>query len=343
MPRVREKAEETGQQQVLADALAAFEETTGLHVAVLRTEGAVPGGVADAEVRIGEGAPVLVECKRTVTRANLGAVVGQIRRFGRPAVLVTRHVNQALAERLRELDVPFIDAAGNAYLRTPELLIFVTGRKPERNAPGQLPVRAFRHIGLKAIFALLCRADLVAAPYRTIAGQADVALGTVNAVMKDLERLGFLRVTKAQGRRIDRKAELQTLWVEAYLRDLRPRLNPRRYRVGDGAWWKGGTPLPPDLFLGGEPAAALLTEHLAPEVATIYDGGGFAALARRLMPNKDDHGNLEVLQRFWPFEPPEVLPGWPLAPPLLVYADLLGTADARNLETAEIVREKFLA
>jgi len=328
---------------VLAEALAAFQKTTGLEATLPGGETAGPAGGAHAEVRLGQGEPMLAECKRNVTPANAGAVAESLRRFGRPVVLVTRYVNPVLAERLRELDVPFLDAAGNAYLRTPELLVFVTGRKPERKTPARQPVRAFRHTGLRAVFALLCRPDLVDAPYRTIADQADVALGTVNAVMKDLERLEFLRATKARGRRIERRGELQTAWVEAYLRDLRPRLNPRRYRVGDVTWWKGEVPLPPDLFLGGEPAAALLTEHLTPEVATIYDGGGFAALARKLRPAKDERGNLEVLERFWRFAHAEVLPGWPLVPPLLVYADLLATADARNLETAELVREKFLA
>lgn len=32
-----------------------------------------------------------------------------------------------------------------------------------------------------------------------------------------------------------------------------------------------------------------------------------------------------------------------LTPPLLIYADLVATADARNIETAQIIRERFLA
>jgi hypothetical protein len=31
-----------------------------------------------------------------------------------------------------------------------------------------------------------------------------------------------------------------------------------------------------------------------------------------------------------------------LVPPLLVYADLLATGDARNLETAALIRERYL-
>jgi hypothetical protein len=33
----------------------------------------------------------------------------------------------------------------------------------------------------------------------------------------------------------------------------------------------------------------------------------------------------------------------PLIPPLLIYINLRATADARNIETAQIIRERFLA
>jgi len=66
------------------------------------------------------------------------------------------------------------------------------------------------------VFALLCRPDLVAAPYRKIAEAAGVALGAVTPVFRDLGRLGFLRVTKARGRRLERQAELLDAWVEMW-------------------------------------------------------------------------------------------------------------------------------
>jgi len=51
-------------------------------------------------------------------------------------------------------------------------------------------------------------------------------------------------------------------------------------------------------------------------------------------------GNTEILQTFWH---PELLEQpTTLAPPLLIYADLMATADPRNLETAKQVYERFL-
>jgi hypothetical protein len=49
-------------------------------------------------------------------------------------------------------------------------------------------------------------------------------------------------------------------------------------------------------------------------------------------------GDVEILERFWKTEAekqPEEL-----APPLLVYADLLATGNQRNLETAKMIYEQ---
>jgi hypothetical protein len=51
-------------------------------------------------------------------------------------------------------------------------------------------------------------------------------------------------------------------------------------------------------------------------------------------------GNTEILQAFWNRELLE--PAATTVPPLLAYADLMATADSRNVETAKQVYEQFL-
>jgi hypothetical protein len=270
--------------------------------------------------------------------------VAQLRRFGRPGLLVTRYVAPPMAERLKQLDVPFLDAAGNAYLRTPKMLIYVTGRKPKHLAPTERTVRAFRPTGLKVIFAILCVPELVEAPYRKIAAEAGVALGTVGWTFYDLKQLGYFRPTRRKGGMIERRDQLIDAWVEAYPQQLRPRLRPRRFRVKEIDWWKTEDLARLDMWLGQEPAAALLTRHLRPEMITIYGDAHFDTLARKIHPVKYDYGNLEVLQKFWKFKPtPAATKDVPVVPPLLVYADLVATGDARNLDAAKMIREQFLA
>ncbi|OYV67806.1 MAG: hypothetical protein B7Z74_09260, partial [Deltaproteobacteria bacterium 21-66-5] len=129
---------------------------------------------------------------------------------------------------------------------------------------------------------------------------------------------------------------------EAYAHQLRPTIKPQRYRVADADWWKKEDLAKFDMWLGGEPAAAVLTKHLRPEVVTVYGDTHFAALARKVRAIKDEYGNLEVLQKFWAFELPQADKQPPLVPSLLVYADLVATGDARNIETAQLIRERFL-
>jgi hypothetical protein len=57
---------------------------------------------------------------------------------------------------------------------------------------------------------------------------------------------------------------------------------------------------------------------------------------------RDSNGAIELLRKFWKFEPWEKK-SLHTAPPLLVYADLLMTADDRNLETAELVYDQYIA
>jgi len=78
------------------------------------------------------------------------------------------------------------------------------------------------------------------------------------------------------------------------------------------------------------------------------DEGLAELLGRLVLPRRptpmvlhDPDGDAEVLEAFWQFEF-----DWPhpeLVPPLLIYADLLATGDARNLETARIIYEQELA
>lgn len=340
--RIRKTPAKTAETTILREALVAFETATGVPATGVREQARLPQGVADAVFQLGDEKQLVAEIKRTLTPATLGHAAAQLARFPEPRLLVTSYVTPPMAEQLRERDIAFIDTCGNAYLRLPNMLIFVTGRKPQTPPPRDTRIRAFRPSGLRVIFALLCRPNLPAAPYRDIAAAAGVALGTVNRVFFDLRRLEYLRETKAHGRIIENQEQLLDKWVEAYASELRPKLKPRRFRVAKPDWWKTEDLAALEMWLGGEPAAAVLTKHLRPEIVTIYGDTRFATLAKTVQALKDDHGKLEVLHKFWNFETPRLDQKYPIVPPLLIYADLVATADARNLETAHIIRERFV-
>jgi hypothetical protein len=261
---------------------------------------------------------------------------------GDPPLVAVPYVDPLAAERARDLGLAFVDRAGNAHLRGPGLFVFVTGRRP---AAKPRPVRAPRALtpaGLKVVFALLVRPQLADVRLRDIAAETGVALGTVGAVMEDLTARGLLTAPGGDARRLLEPRRLAEEWTAFYPVRLRPKLVRGRYAAPDPVWWeKARIPAGRAVF-GGEVAADRLTGHLKPARVTLYVWGApdEVILANRLRP--DERGAVEILEAFWaPIEGEAA--ARQVAPPLLVYADLMATGDARNLDVARLVRERYLA
>jgi len=329
--------------ELLQEAIAAFQRTTGIRVRMQQLE--PRRGKARADARLRFAFPhaewgMDAEVKRVLTTQTLGPAIDQIKRLPEGALLVTRYVNPNMAERLKDLEIPFLDTLGNAYLNDPPVFVYIRGREPRR-FPRQRPTRAFVPAGLRVVFALLCRQELVSAPFRTIAQTAHVALGTVAWVLGDLEGLGHLVDMGAQGRRLMDKQRLLDRWVAAFPDQLRPKLVQGRYAAPDPKWWEKARIHGFHAYWGAEPAAARLTGYLKPELVTVYirDLPGRFLAANRL--HADPKGNVEVLKAFW--DPACDLTDPEIVPPLLVYADLLATGDPRNLEAARRIHDEQLA
>jgi len=332
--------------QTLNNAIAAFKKTTGLYADVLAEDIRLPAGYADAEIDLYDAPTLLAEVKKTLRPATLNAALANLKRFNRPGILVTEYITPQMAEKLKELDIPFLDVAGNVYLRTPNTFIYVTGRKRPEELTPQGHNRAFRAAGLKVIFTLLTLQGQLKAPTREIAYNAGVANGTVSNILKDLEQLRFLYRSKNKGLVLENKDRLIDNWVEAYPRELRPQLKAQRFHILHPDWWKEFTYdrwQKNQMWLGGEPAAAVLTKYLYPEKITVYGRPDFKKLAQTVgQPMRDTNGNFELLEPFWNFETEELDEVHRLCPPLVIYADLIATGDARNTEVANMIREQYL-
>jgi hypothetical protein len=257
-------------------------------------------------------------------------------------VLVADYVNPNLAKRLREADVLFVDAAGNANLHGGGLHVWVTGERDavRVRAERERTARAFRPAGLKVGFVLLCRPELVAADYRTLAREAGVALGTVAAAMRALIGDGYVVRRGGRDRRLADPRELLETWVQAYVRDLRPKLLLGRFETDRLEWWRETDVTRYDALWGGEPAAARWTGTLKPGTLTLY--------AEKVPPRflldrglrKNEQGRVEIREKFWHFEAGE---DRGVVPAVLVYADLQAIGDARVLEAADRIYEERIA
>ena len=344
----------TDQHELLLRATEKFTETTGIPIRVAAYE--YPIGHdrrVDAIVNVGgaeDANTYAVEIKRYLTTAKLGLAAEQLKDTPYKGMLVTDYVNPKMADRLKEMELAFIDLVGNAYLNEPPIFVYIKGYRPtEKKLLGttQKPTRAFQPTGLKMLFGLLTNPELLHAPYRDIAEATDVALGTVGWVFTDMREHGFLFEGKGRERRLTQKRRLIEEWVAAYPEKLRPKLRLGRFKAPTPHWWKDVNLEFHNAQWGGEVAAAKVTHYLKPEKTVIYAD---AVPARFIVENQlrtDPEGDIEILKRFWNTQqlrevtmkadaPPDI------APPLIVYADLMATADDRNVETAKMIYDQFL-
>ena len=321
---------------------------------------------ADAFARIAKGkvqVDVAIEAKRTVTPATLGAILVQTKAqalaHGKPVVLVTDHVTPPVADRLRETRQQFIDIAGNAYLEAPGWLIYVVGRKAVQTGAPAHAAKGGTPAGLKVLFALLCEPMLIERPQRQIAADANVALGAIPGILNDLRDQGHVLVMPGI-RRLNANKRLLDEWAMAYARTMRPKTLVAAYNAPTIADWKAWVMEQNGMWWGGEPAAAILTNYLRPGVLTVYTEklpARFIHEHRLTKVPNDNRGRLEatveVRKPFWgtalqqhydEVGLPNTL-GQPkhTVPPVLVYADLLATGDARCIETAEVLYDKTIA
>ena len=336
----------------ILDRAAEALRTLGLTVAVQNAPRTIRKVRADAWLRVGkdrQGVDYVVEVKRTVAPATLGATMLQLRQLGtatgRAPLLVAAYVTPPMGEQLRTLGQPFADTVGNAYITGPGVLVFVNGRKPIQKVGQPRLDRTFTIAGLKVMFALICDPELAAAPYRTIAAGADVALGAVPAVLANMRQQGNLLVM-GKKRRLNATHRLLDEWALAYARTLRPKMLLGTYVTPNFDTWAKWKLDPQQARWGGEPAADLMVRYLRPGVLTIYAD---KLPARMMVEQRLTVAGLlatervvEVRKPFWG----RMLrnDGRPdTVPPALVYADLLATGDGRCIETAQMIYDKYLA
>ena len=262
-----------------------------------------------------------------------------MRNLPHKGVLLTDYLNPIIANLLRDMNIPFLDAAGNAFLNEPPIYVFITGNKPQARILTNHK-KPFHAAGLKVIFLLLCKPELADVNYREIARLTGVALGTVGKVMEELRaRKNLIKIGDNKLQLANMKALLQE-WVMLYPTVLKPKLFLGRYTAPTEEWWNHAD-LPADALWGGEIAAAKLTNYLKPAAATVYTQGKLAGIVVKNRLKEDNMGNIEILQVFW--DRGLKLNIKDIVHPILAYADLLATGDPRNIEGAEILYEKELA
>jgi hypothetical protein len=109
-------------------------------------------------------------------------------------LLLGPHVSSRGAAVLREAGIHHIDAAGNAWLRLPGVVVDIRGRSTERSTGPRgsdaTQSNLFSSRRAQVAFALISWPDLVTAPIRRIATAAHVSVGLAHETMGSADWIG---------------------------------------------------------------------------------------------------------------------------------------------------------
>jgi hypothetical protein len=302
----------------------------------------------------------LLQARRHLATQDAAVIAHQLRQMvaalpaalkGARLLLAAPYIREQQAEILGRAGIDFIDQAGNAHLEPRGLRVDVQGRRQPRPQRGRAPIAKG---WVKTAMALLLKPELALATYRAIAADADVALGTVPKCLHDLRERGYLQ-GEGTRRVLANRTELIAVWVQAYVDRLRPTLGERRLQVkADGkaalvarirqALQTHRIPWQ----LTGADAAERVTHHYHAELTEIYaapEAFDDPALLKAITAQPATRGgNLLVIEAPAPaaVTTVRVVNGVPMAPLLLVYAELRYQGTDQALEAAEMLLPRVI-
>jgi len=286
----------------------------------------------DTDISIGD-VKLVGEVKSYVNNANFNQVLFRLQEIRQtsklPIMLIVGDISPQNLMKFAEEGFNVLDHAGNCYINIPPLYILITGQKLVK--PKETVKKVFNDSAIKLIFYFLLDKSNIAKPYRKIVEETGFSIGTVkNVIEKMTLRHHIIKTSK--GRVLMDWRKLLDDWQVAYNQTLKPKLflnkmtlvKPERIKN-----WKD-TKLPQDACWGGESGANLTDGYLIPEIHTIYTGGDSNEIIRtsRILPSSE--GEILVYKKFW-----TGIEENHIAPKILIYADLMGTANSRCLDAAK--------
>jgi hypothetical protein len=326
---------EIREQNIIKKAIQNFEEETGLKVLPqLYDNKRVDLVIMMKEYEITFTAEVIIY----VNRARIGLVATKLKEIKGNPLLITEYINADLMDTIKEFGINFIDAAGNAFIKEPPLFINIKGNKLIKPFTKETKDTTVYAAGLQTIYPLLCNPGLEKNTVREIATKANVAVGTVHTTLKQLEKQGYL-IKKENGQKeLVNKEMLLRKWTTLYPDKLKQKYLIGRYETSEVDFGDNIEIRNYDGLWGGEVGANKLTGYIRPQLYTVYIGKKRGEFILRNRLKKNVKGNIELVTKFWGFEDIEY---GELTHPILIYADLMATGDPRNIETANIIYEKY--
>ena len=289
-------------------------------------------GQCGIDVKIGE-VKLVGEVKSYVNNANFNQILLRLQEMRKssnlPVLLIVGVISPQNLMKFADEGFNVLDRAGNCYINIPPLYFLIKGEKQAK--PKETVKKVFNDSALKLIFYFLLDKTNISKPYRKIVEETGFSIGTVKNVIEEMTLQHHI-IRTSKGRILMDWGKLLEDWQVAYNQTLKPKLFLRKMTLTSPERiknWKN-TILPQNACWGGESGANLTDGYLAPEILTIYTDGDSGEIINtsRILPSSD--GEILVYKKFWHGHDENHI-----APKIIIYADLMGTADGRCLEAAK--------
>lgn len=286
----------------------------------------------DTDINIGN-VKLVGEVKSYVNNANFNQMLFRLQEIRQtsklPTMLIVGDISPQNLMKFAEEGFNVLDHAGNCYINIPPLYILITGQKLVK--PKETVKKVFNDSAIKLIFYFLLDKSNIAKPYRKIVEETGFSIGTVKNVIEEMTLQHHI-IKTPKGRVLMDWRKLLDDWQVAYNQTLKPKLFLKKMTLAKPERiknWKD-TKLPQDACWGGESGANLTDGYLIPEIHTIYTGGDSNEIIRtsKILPSSE--GEILVYKKFW-----TGIEENHIAPKILIYADLMGTANGRCLDAAK--------
>lgn len=306
---------------------------------------------SDAHIQFdNSNAKLVAQLKRWEDDKDAEAVIEQVcaASQGKAKILISDYINDELGARLRAAKVNYIDKVGNAHLDISPIFVLIQGKVPKESFSLDRTVKLFTETGLKVICALLSNDNLLNANYRTIADHANVSMGTIGWVLRELKDQGFT-AEEYRERTWKNKPKLIETWVAEYPK-LRAKHQLGVHYSQDPCWWQSIDLTKYDAVLGGELAMINYAHanNLKPREGLIYinqyQRRHLIKDLRLILPEhagSNDFAKIEIRSKFWgKTQKLDLLSN--TTHPFITYADLMDTWDPINIKLAKQLADKYL-
>lgn len=283
---------------------------------------------------------IFVEEKYEVRPNQVQQIREQAQRYDHETfLLASNYITPGAKELLNKYKINYLDSGGNIKLRLKNGYIHVEG-KHVTSPSEDYKNRAFTKVGAKLIFTFLKNPEHVNLSYRTLSELSTCSLGSITKILDHLKEERYIITLPNSKLKLVQQDKLMDKWIDVLSNQLLPSMLLGTYRfVIDNSWHTLDLKRKNGYQWGGEVAASLLTNNLNPQEFSIYTSKGSNESIKELKLIPDRSGPLKIYKIFWK---DEYNPAYTdTVDPILIYGELVASADSRNLEIANEIKNKY--